>query len=82
MNANLTFAMGGFMHRTRLILVNDCIPRTDGHCALCGRIIEKSYVRDSRTRRSTATPSAFQERQLWRCPSFKGRGKCHEMLKS
>jgi hypothetical protein len=36
MNANLTFAMGGFLHRTRLILVNDRIPRTDGHCAAAG----------------------------------------------
>ena len=43
MNANLTFATGGFLHRTRFV------PRTDGHCALCGRIIEKGYVRDSQT---------------------------------
>jgi hypothetical protein len=44
-NANLTFARGGFMRRTRFVLVNDCVPRTDGHCALCGGIIEKGYVR-------------------------------------
>jgi hypothetical protein len=49
-NANLTFAKGGFLHRTRFVLVNDRVPRTDGHCALCGGIIEKGYVRDSRTR--------------------------------
>jgi len=50
MNANLTFATGGSLHRTRFVLVNDRVPRTDGHCALCGRIIEKGYVRDSQTR--------------------------------
>ena len=35
MNANLTFAMSGFLHRTRFVVVNDRIPRTDGiaHCA-------------------------------------------------
>ena len=50
MNANLTFAAGGFLDRTRFVLVNDRVPRTDVHCALCGRIIEKGYVRDSQTR--------------------------------
>jgi hypothetical protein len=50
MNANLTFATGGFLHQTRFVLVNDRVPRTDGYCALCGRIIEKGYVRDSQTR--------------------------------
>jgi hypothetical protein len=35
MNANLTFATDGFLHRTRFVLVNDRVPRTDGHCALC-----------------------------------------------
>ena len=50
MNANLSFARGGFLHRTRLVLVNDRVPRTNGHCALCGSVIETGYVRDSRTR--------------------------------
>ena len=50
LNANLTFATGGFLHRTRFVLVNDRVPRTDGHCELCGRIIEQGYVRDSQTR--------------------------------
>ena len=50
MNANLTFATDGFLHRTRFVLVNNRVPRTGGHCALCGRIIEKGYARDSRTR--------------------------------
>ena len=49
-NANLTLATDGFPHRTRFVLVNDRVPRTNGRCALCGGIIEKGYVRDSRTR--------------------------------
>jgi hypothetical protein len=49
-NANLTFATDEFLHRTRFVLVNDRVPRTNGRCALCGGIIEKGYVRDSRTR--------------------------------
>jgi hypothetical protein len=50
MNTNLTFGTGRFLHRTRLVLVNDRIPRTDGGGALCGRIIETGYVRDLQTR--------------------------------
>jgi hypothetical protein len=50
MNPDLIFATGGFLHRTRFVLVNDRVPRTDGHCALCDTTIEKGYVRDSQTR--------------------------------
>ena len=50
MSANLTFARSGFRHRTKFVLVNDRIPRTDGRCALCDSVIEKGYVRDSQTR--------------------------------
>jgi hypothetical protein len=49
MNANLTFA-GKCLHRTRFVLVNERIPRADKNCALCGRMIENGYVRDSQTR--------------------------------
>ena len=70
MNANLTFATGGFLHRTRFVLVNDRVPRTDGHCALCGRIIEQGYVRDSQTRLIYCDTLCFQERQIWRCRSL------------
>jgi hypothetical protein len=49
MNTNLTFATD-VRPRTRFVLVNDRVPRTDGHCALCGRIIEKGYVRASQRR--------------------------------
>jgi hypothetical protein len=50
MSTNLTFAPGGSSGQTRFVLVNDRVPRTDQHCALCGGIVEKSYVRDSQTR--------------------------------
>jgi hypothetical protein len=50
MSTNLTFAPGGSPCQTRFVLVNDRVPRTDQHCALCGGIVEKSYVRDSQTR--------------------------------
>jgi hypothetical protein len=51
MSANSTFASaGGFLRRTRFVLVNNRVPRTDQHCALCGGLIDKGYVRDSQTR--------------------------------
>jgi hypothetical protein len=50
MSTNLTFATGRFLQRTRFVIVNDRIPSTGGHCAFCGGIIEKGYVRDAQTR--------------------------------
>jgi len=50
MSTNLTFAPGGLPWQARFVLVNDRVPRTEQHCALCGGIVEKSYVRDSQTR--------------------------------
>ena len=50
MSTDLTFATGGFLQAIRFVLVNDRVPRTGQHCALCGGFIEKGYVRDSRTR--------------------------------
>jgi hypothetical protein len=49
MSSNLNFATSGLRCRTRFVLVNDRVPRTNQHCALCGAIVEKSYVRDSQT---------------------------------
>jgi len=49
MSNNLTFATGRFPQRTRFVIVNNRMPRTGGHCAFCGGIIEKGYVRDTRT---------------------------------
>ena len=48
MGANLAFAIRH--RRTRFILVNDRLPRTDERCAMCGGILEKGYIRDSQTR--------------------------------
>ena len=47
---SLAFATGGPLHQTQFVIVNDRLPRTGEHCALCGGRIEKGYVRDSRTR--------------------------------
>ena len=47
---NLTLATGVRPQRTRFVLVNNRIPRTREHCALCGGIVEQGYVRDSQTR--------------------------------
>jgi hypothetical protein len=44
------FATGGSLRQTRFLIVNDGLPRTDEHCALCDERIEKGPVRDSRTR--------------------------------
>ena len=48
MSATLPFAISH--RRTRFILVNDRLPRTDKRCAMCGGILEKGYIRDSQTR--------------------------------
>ena len=50
MNTDLTLATRGFRRAIRLVLVNDRVPRTDQHCALCDGLLEKGYVRDSQTR--------------------------------
>jgi hypothetical protein len=47
---DLTVATGRFSKWIRFVLVNNRVPRMDQHCALCGGLIEKGYVRDSRTR--------------------------------
>ena len=49
MSTDLTFATGRFPQAIRFVLVNNRVPRTDQHCALCGGLIEKGYVRDSQT---------------------------------
>jgi len=41
---------GGFLRRTRFVLVNDRVPRGDADCALCSSKIEKNYVRELQTR--------------------------------
>jgi hypothetical protein len=49
MSTHLNFATSRFRRSIRFVLVNSRVPRTDQHCALCGGVIEKGYVRDSQT---------------------------------
>jgi hypothetical protein len=49
MSTDLTFATVRFPQAMRFVLVNNRVPRTGRHCALCGGLIEKGYVRDSQT---------------------------------
>jgi hypothetical protein len=50
MSTDLTLATDRVPPAIRFVLVNNRVPRTDQYCALCGALIEKGYVRDSRTR--------------------------------
>jgi hypothetical protein len=59
MSTNPSFAADRLPYRTRFVLVNNRIPRTDEHCALCGVIVGKGYVRDSQTRLIYCDPQCF-----------------------
>ena len=59
MSTNPSFAADRLPYRTRFVLVNNRVPRTDEHCALCGDIVEKGYVRDSQTRLIYCDPQCF-----------------------
>jgi len=51
MNANPTPAgPTGSSPRTRFVLVNDRVPRTDANCALCCAKLERGYLRAPQTR--------------------------------
>jgi hypothetical protein len=50
MGTYLPFATDRFPQAIRFVLVNNRVPRTAQQGALCGGLIEKGYVRDSRTR--------------------------------
>jgi len=63
MSANLPFAISH--RRTRFIVVNDRLPRTDGCCAICGGILKKGYVRDSQTRLIYCDTQCFAGRELF-----------------
>jgi hypothetical protein len=67
MNTNLTFATCGFSQGIRFVLVNNRVPRTDERCALCGGIVEQSYVRDSQTR------LIYCDTQCFSGSTFRGR---------
>jgi hypothetical protein len=45
--------------RTRFVLVNGRVPRTDANCALCCAKIEGGYLRDPQTRLVYCNPHCF-----------------------
>jgi hypothetical protein len=59
MSTNPSFAADRLPYRPRFVLVNDRVPRTNEHCALCGGIVENGYVRDSQTRLIYCDPQCF-----------------------
>jgi hypothetical protein len=59
MSTSPSFATDRSPCRTRFVLVNGRVPHTDEHCALCGGIVDKGYVRDSRTRLIYCDPQCF-----------------------
>jgi hypothetical protein len=59
MSTDPGFATERVPYRMRFVLVNARVPRTDDHCTLCGGIVERGYVRDSRTRLIYCDPQCF-----------------------
>jgi len=64
MNTDLSYATGKFSRTIRFVLVNNRVPRSDQHCALCNRLMEKGYVRDSQTRSIYCDTTCFT---AWAC---------------
>ena len=65
--------------RARFVVVNDRMPHRNEHCALCGGIVQKGYVRDALTR------LLFCDTQCFAGHAFsikKQPGTCHEMRKA
>jgi hypothetical protein len=75
MSTTSSFAADRLPYRTRFVLVNDRVPRTDEHCALCGGIVEKAYVRDSQTRLIYCDPQCFAGASHMEKSLIKDRGR-------
>jgi hypothetical protein len=75
MSSNLSFAAGRFPQGIRFVLVNNRVPRTDEHCALCGGLIAKGYVRDSQTRLIYCDTQCFAGWAHEVAPVVKNRGR-------
>jgi hypothetical protein len=75
MSTKLNLAVNGLRCGTRFVLVNDRVPRTNQHCALCGAIVEKSYVRDSLTRFIYCDTQCFAGGARLRGPVTKNSGR-------
>ena len=73
--STLAFATGGSLRQTRFLIINDRLPRTDEHCALCGGRIEEDYVRDSRTRLIYCDTQCFAGRARMALPIVQNCGR-------
>jgi hypothetical protein len=74
MSTDLTFASGS-SRAIRFVLVNNRIPRMDQHCALCGGLIEKGYVRNSQTQLIYCDTQCFGGWTRMATPVVKNRGR-------
>ena len=79
-STNLNFGSGRLPYPTRFVLVNNRVPRTDQHCALCGGITEKGYVRDSQTQLVYCDAQCFAGGSYMTMSLIKDREKSVEML--
>jgi hypothetical protein len=75
MSTDPPFATGRFPRAIRFVLVNNRVPRTGQHCAVCGGLIEKGYVRDSRTRVIFCDTQCFAGWAHNAAPVAKNRGR-------
>ena len=75
MSTDLTLATSRFPRAIRFVLVNNRVPRTDQHCALCGGLLEKGYVRDSQTRLIYCDTQCFPGRAYEAASVIKNRGR-------
>jgi hypothetical protein len=75
MSTDLGYATGRFSRAIRFVLVNNRVPHTDQHCALCGCLLEKGYVRDSQTRLIYCDTRCFAGWAHEAAPVIKTRGR-------
>ena len=71
----MNFATTVLRCETRFVLVNGRVPRTNQHCAFCGAIVEKGYVRESLTRFIYCDTQCFAGRVRLETPVAKNRGR-------
>lgn len=55
-------SMATLPRRTRFVLVNDRVPRSDANCAVCCKKIEQGYVRELQTGLVYCNPQCFSGR--------------------
>jgi hypothetical protein len=67
---------------TRFVIVNDRVPRQGAICAICGRKIEKGYVRESQTRLFYCGTECVPDVQRTMMAVKTAPEECYEMRKS